>query len=199
MMRELEKDGNRHGARVRWANYYTVCSGKSNEAGDTAQKESRMRKTLIRKMDDLRLRKRSRPRVGRADLFPKQLAANPHPATPEVIVNAPTEIDSGSSVPIHIVKNDSNQKSTRNIKRFCNIPSSIAKSEKQEDSIHPDLCWVKVNMGEVDEVAAHCGLFRPSWPHYHEFLIDVCEKMASWVEEEVEKQAEVKHSSGKIR
>lgn len=65
-------------------------------------------------------------------------------------------------------------------RRFCILPS-------KRDGLR-DGAWVEVDMGAVDEVAAHCGLFDQG-PHYDGLVGDVGGRIADWLQGDLSTQA----------
>lgn len=74
---------------------------------------------------------------------------------------------------------DNNGKGTQKPKKdrkFCALPP--------KDSLgNRDPVWVRVFMKDVDEVAAHCGLFVESCPAYPSLVSDVAERVKEWVQD----------------
>ncbi len=60
-------------------------------------------------------------------------------------------------------------------KKFCMLPPMI------NGRIDP--CWVRIFMPGVDEVGAHCGLFFVDGGRYQRFVVDVAERIETWVTE----------------
>ena len=60
-------------------------------------------------------------------------------------------------------------------KKFCMLPPKI--------NGQIDACWVRIFMPGVDEVGAHCGLFFVDGGRYQRFVVDVAERIESWVKE----------------
>ncbi|KAH8663946.1 hypothetical protein BX600DRAFT_463305 [Xylariales sp. PMI_506] len=63
--------------------------------------------------------------------------------------------------------------------KFCNLPDKV---NGERDSK-----WVKVFVKDVDEVAAHSGIFLPG-PHYEKLVGDVGDIIIGWVQEDATKQ-----------
>ncbi|KAM0813554.1 putative DUF676 domain-containing protein [Seiridium cardinale] len=64
-------------------------------------------------------------------------------------------------------------------RKFCNRPSKV------NGQVDPK--WVKVFMKDVDEVAAHTGLFFPG-PHYENLVGDVGDMIRTWTEDDATKR-----------
>ena len=60
-------------------------------------------------------------------------------------------------------------------KKFCMLPPMI------NGTIDP--CWLRIFMPGVDEVGAHCGLFFVDGGRYQKFMVDVAERIETWVAE----------------
>lgn len=65
-------------------------------------------------------------------------------------------------------------------KKFCMLP------KRRDGGV--DNTWVDVYMDDMDEVAAHCGLFFPG-PHYDRLVGDVASRVVGWVEEDLSTRA----------
>lgn len=67
----------------------------------------------------------------------------------------------------------------RKLRKFCTTPSKVNGQMDEK--------WISVFMEDVDEVAAHTGLFFPG-PQYEKLLGDVGIMIKSWVEEDATKR-----------
>lgn len=65
-------------------------------------------------------------------------------------------------------------------RKFCTLP-------KKANGVR-DPTWVRVFMGGVDEVGAHCGLFLPG-DHYERLVGDVGERIVGWAHEDLTRRA----------
>lgn len=74
--------------------------------------------------------------------------------------------------PAHSSKPEKPSKPPKN-RKFCNTPSKV---DGKVDSK-----WISIFMKDVDEVAAHTGLFFPG-PHYDKLLGDVEDMIVDWVQ-----------------
>jgi len=57
---------------------------------------------------------------------------------------------------------------------FCSLPSKNSQGVL-------DATWIPVFIADVDEVGAHCGLFREELSHYAEFVEKTAAKVVEWV------------------
>ena len=69
----------------------------------------------------------------------------------------------------------SSSEKTKRDKKFCMLPPMINRKI--------DPCWVRIFMPDVDEVGAHCGLFFVDGGRYQKFVVDVAERIETWVAE----------------
>lgn len=60
-------------------------------------------------------------------------------------------------------------------RKFCALPPKDAKDNR-------DPTWVRVFMKDMDEVAAHCGLFFPTSPAYSSLVSEVAEHIREWIQ-----------------
>lgn len=66
-------------------------------------------------------------------------------------------------------------------RKFCNLPAKTAGGQR-------DPLWIDVFMKDVDEVAAHTGLFFQG-PHYESLVCDVGQTIVGWVQDDLTARA----------
>lgn len=106
----------------------------------------------------------------------------------------PSSSHNSSNDPLRRSSSSAPSNQPRKEKKFCNLPPADAQG-------HLDPTWVKVQMGDVDEVGAHCGLFYTNaisdgptdangWSERYSGLVaDVSERVEGWVGEEMSRLA----------
>jgi pimeloyl-ACP methyl ester carboxylesterase len=61
-------------------------------------------------------------------------------------------------------------------RHFCILPPKDKATGLRDPNV-----WVKVDMGDIDEVAAHCGIFDSKHEVYEKLVGDVSSRVESWV------------------
>ncbi|KAF4548831.1 Hypothetical protein D9617_25g061610 [Elsinoe fawcettii] len=83
---------------------------------------------------------------------------------------------SATSVQTNETDRDAKDAKPKKDRKFCALPPKDSQGNR-------DPVWVRVFMKDVDEVAAHCGLFVESCPAYSSLVSDVAERVKEWVQD----------------
>ncbi|KAF8429578.1 hypothetical protein EV426DRAFT_527279 [Tirmania nivea] len=163
------------GYRVRFVNYYTVCYGRDKEK----EKEKEREEMAVAFANSTstppplppphiipvvpRTQGDQKPSLSQSPLQPEA------PQDPLSILNARSQRYSLPEIPPppklkQKEKKERKERRERRERKFCLIPKEAKGGDRVGEEVGGDgeardETWVKVPMGDVDEVGAHCGLF----------------------------------------
>ncbi|KAF2224267.1 hypothetical protein BDZ85DRAFT_280867 [Elsinoe ampelina] len=102
---------------------------------------------------------------------PRSRDSSPGPSSPDL-----SRYKSNTSVQTNETQSKDAPVKPKKDRKFCALPPKDSQGNR-------DPVWVRVFMKDVDEVAAHCGLFVESAPAYPSLVSDVAERVKEWVQD----------------